>query len=222
MSELVRLVLLDCDGTLVDSQAAIVAAMADAFVACSLAPPENAAVRRVVGLSLPAAMAKLLPQAEAIECHRLAEAYKDAHLARRLAGEPQGELFDGALAAIDNLKANGYILGMATGKSRRGLDSILERFGLHDRFTVLQTADDAPSKPHPAMVEQAMFAAGAVPETTVMVGDTTFDMTMARAASVAAVGVAWGYHDAADLYDAGATVVLDAFDELAGLVAKMQ
>ena len=107
MSELVRLVLLDCDGTLVDSQAAIVAAMADAFVACSLAPPENAAVRRVVGLSLPAAMAKLLPQAEAIECRRLAEAYKDAHLARRLAGEPQGELFDGALAAIDNLKANG-------------------------------------------------------------------------------------------------------------------
>ncbi len=221
MSELARLVLLDCDGTLVDSQAAIVAAMADAFAACGLGPPEHAAVRRIVGLSLPAAMAELLPRAEAPEHHRLAEAYKDAHLARRLAGEPQGELFEGALAAIDSLAADGHVLGVATGKSRRGLDSTLERFGLRDRFAVLQTADDAPSKPHPAMVEQAMFAAGAVPESTVMVGDTTFDMTMARAAGVAAIGVAWGYHEAADLHAAGAVAVLDAFDGLAGLVAEL-
>jgi phosphoglycolate phosphatase len=221
MSEFARLVLLDCDGTLVDSQAAIVAAMVDAFAACGLGPPEDAAVRRIVGLSLPSAMAVLVPEAEAGEHHRLADAYKDAHLARRLAGEPQGDLFDGALAAIDSLAADGHVLGVATGKSRRGLDSTLERFGLHDRFAVLQTADDAPSKPHPAMVEQAMFAAGAVPETTVMVGDTTFDMTMARAAGVAAIGVAWGYHEASDLHEAGAVAVLDAFDGLAGLVAKL-
>ena len=216
-----RLVLLDCDGTLVDSEVAIVAAMADAFAARGLAPPPPAAVRRIVGLSLPAAMARLAPEAPVAAHHALAEAYKSAHLSRRRAGEPQGSLYPGALAAIDSLAAAGHLLGIATGKSRRGLLATLERLGIGDHFVTLQTSDDAPSKPHPAMVEQAMAATGAAPETTVVVGDTSFDMAMARAAGAAAIGVSWGYHPPDELRDAGAHAVLDDFSGLAPLVGEL-
>ena len=220
-SETPRLVLLDCDGTLVDSEVAIVAAMGEAFAARGLMPPPAAAVRRVVGLSLPAAMAMLAPRTPAATHHALAEAYKSAHLCRRRAGAPQGSLFPGALAAIDSLAAAGHLLGIATGKSRRGLLATLETFAIGDRFVTLQTSDDAPSKPHPAMVEQAMAATGAAPETTVVVGDTSFDMAMARAAGAAAIGVSWGYHPPGELRDAGAQAVLEDFAGLASLVGEL-
>jgi len=208
------LVLFDCDGTLVDSQQAIVAAMAAAFAAAGLAAPAPEAVRRVVGLSLGEAMAALMPGADAPTHLRLADRYRTAFAESRLQGQPQGTLFPGAVPAVEALVRRGHVLGIATGKSRRGLVATLERFGLAGRFTTLQTADDAPSKPHPAMVRQAMDATGAEPAATVVVGDTTFDMEMAVAAGARAVGVAWGYHDVADLHAAGAALVVQGFDSL--------
>ncbi len=206
-----RLALFDCDGTLVDSQANICMAMEDAFDRARLTPPDRAATRRIVGLSLVEAMQALLPDADAALHQSLAEDYKQAF--RRLHGRGLVEepLFDGILAALDALEADGWLLGVATGKSDRGLARCLEAHGLTRRFVTLQTADRHPSKPHPAMVHAAVAEAGAAPETTAMIGDTSYDMLMARSASAHAVGVAWGYHGSDDLDAAGAhCIVADA------------
>lgn len=205
-----RLALFDCDGTLVDSQASICLAMEHCFAAQKLEPPAREAIRRIVGLSLVEAIAQLLPDAES-DLHRyLAEDYKRAYLALRTAGHVEDEpLYDGIREAIETLDANGWLLGVATGKSDRGLLRVLEAHGLRGRFVTLQTADRHPSKPHPSMIETAMAEAGAAPETTVMIGDTSFDMAMAVAARAHPLGVAWGYHTPHDLHAAGAVRVVE-------------
>ena len=208
------LVVFDVDGTLVDSQHMIFAAMAETYRAVGLPPPELAAVRRIVGLSLVEAMASLLPEAGAERHQGLAEHYKVAFATLRRRGAHQEPLFPGADDAVRRLAAGGYLLGVATGKSRRGLLATLERFALHTHFHTLQTSDDAPSKPHPAMLERAMAETGAAPARTVLVGDTSFDMEMAANARVAAIGVAWGNHSPEDLLSAGAGCVLTSFAEL--------
>ncbi|MFM7027134.1 MAG: HAD-IA family hydrolase [Chakrabartia sp.] len=199
-----RLALFDCDGTLVDSQHNIILCMDDAFARAGLVPPSRAATRRVVGLSLVPAMQALLPEAEPALHAQLAEDYKSAFHRLRGQGLVEEPLFEGIAAALDALEAQGWLLGVATGKSDRGLDLCLRHHGLRDRFVTLQTADRHPSKPHPSMVEQAMADAGATPETTVMIGDTSFDMAMGVAAGARALGVDWGYHDPDDLWAAGA------------------
>lgn len=199
-----RLALFDCDGTLVDSQANICLAMEHSFEKSRLTPPDRHAIRRIVGLSVPQAIAALFPQGDTALHAVLAEDYKLAFHALRGRGLIDEPLFAGVLEAIEALDAAGWVLGVATGKSDRGLALCLEHHGIARRFVTLQTADRHPSKPHPAMVEAAMAEAGAVPQTTVMIGDTSFDMLMGRAANAHALGVAWGYHPADELTDAGA------------------
>jgi phosphoglycolate phosphatase len=121
---------------------------------------------------------------------------------------------------LEELEASGWLLGIATGKSDRGLRHVLETHGLADRFVTLQTADRHPSKPHPAMVELAISEAGAAPETTVMIGDTSFDMIMAVNAGVRPVGVDWGYHDERELIDAGAEIVAATMGDLSGILNR--
>ena len=204
-----RLAIFDCDGTLVDSQHNIVMAMDDAFAQAKLDPPGRGAVLRVVGLSLIEAMQALLPEADAKFHNWMAENYKQAFWRLRGNGLVDEPLYDGIADAIDALEADGWFLGVATGKSDRGLAICLEHHGLTERFITLQTADRHPSKPHPSMIEAAIAEAGASPETTVMIGDTSFDMMMARRAGVRALGVSWGYHAAAELHAAGAHAVAD-------------
>jgi phosphoglycolate phosphatase len=108
------------------------------------------------------------------------------------------------------------LLGMATGKSRRGVAAILERFGLVSHFVTVQTADTHPSKPDPSMLLKAMAETGVRPADTVMIGDTTFDIEMARAAGAGAIGVAWGYHPVVALEKAGAHVIVDRCEDLIG------
>lgn len=205
-----RLALFDCDGTLIDSQASICLAMEHCFAHQKLEPPARPAIRRIVGLSLVEAIAQLLPAAEDDLHRHLAEEYKRAYFRLRTAGHIEDEpLYDGILEAIETLDANGWLLGVATGKSDRGLIRVLEAHGLRQRFVTLQTADRHPSKPHPSMIETAIAEAGASPETTVMIGDTSFDMAMAVAAGAHPLGVAWGYHTAHDLHAAGAVRVVD-------------
>lgn len=199
-----RLALFDCDGTLVDSQHSICAAMETCFAEAGLDRPERERTRSVVGLSLVEAMRALLPEAEGDAHAALASSYKRAFQALRAEGDVEEPLFDGVAELIEALAADGWILGIATGKSRRGLALCLEAHGLGDRFATLQTADLHPSKPHPSMIEAAMAEAGAEPQTTMMIGDTSYDMAMARAAGATAIGVAWGYHDADALIRAGA------------------
>jgi phosphoglycolate phosphatase len=199
-----RLALFDCDGTLVDSQHAICAAMEECFAEAGLERPARERTRSVVGLSLVEAMAAMLPDIGAEAHAELAESYKRAFQALRGRGAVEEPLFEGVAELIEALDAGGWLLGVATGKSQRGLDSCLESHGLAARFVTLQTADRHPSKPHPSMIEVAMAEAGAAPETTVMIGDTSYDMAMARAAGATAIGALWGYHEAGELLRAGA------------------
>lgn len=202
-----KLAIFDCDGTLVDSGATIYKALTASFEANDYEVPSPSASRRVIGLSLVEAMAALLPEANAQDHQRLAEDYKRAFLALRTAGDVQEPLFDGVLELLHSLEANGWLLGVATGKSDRGLKHCLERHDIHARFVSLQTADRHPSKPHPSMVEAAIAEAGAAPQTTIVIGDTSFDMAMAVAAGARGIGAGWGYHETAELIAAGAFAV---------------
>ncbi len=202
-----RLALFDCDGTLVNSQASICVATEAAFAQSSLLAPSRTAIRRIVGLSLIEAVAVLLPDAdEALRRHVVAD-YKQAFHALRASGQLDEPLFDGIAAVLGDLHARGWILGVATGKSDRGLAHALAAHDLTKMFVTLQTADRHPSKPHPSMALAAIAEAGAGPETTVVIGDTSFDMAMARTAGARAVGVAWGYHPPRELTEAGAEAV---------------
>ena len=202
-----RLAIFDCDGTLVDSGATIYAALAQAFTENGLELPQPEVSRRVIGLSLTEAMASLLPEGASDQHLKLSDDYKRAFQQLRAEGRVEEPLFDGVLELLDDLEADGWLLAVATGKSDRGLNHCLESHGIHARFVSLQTADRHPSKPHPSMVEQAIADAGAAPGTTIVVGDTSFDMAMAAAAGAAPIGAAWGYHEADELIDAGAVAV---------------
>ena len=218
---MIRLVVFDCDGTLVDSQHNIVAAMGSAFSRNNLAVPDARTLRRTVGLSPAVAMAELHPRGDFGVRASLVEDYSQAFRALRLQPDHDEPLFPGAAEAIVALDEAGYLLGVATGKSQRGLRLTLEHFGLTSRFVTLQTANDAPSKPHPGMVQNAMAEAGAAPHETVVIGDTTFDMEMAVSAGAAAIGVAWGYHEIDELRATGARTIVDSFDALPAAVAAL-
>ncbi|WP_204113242.1 HAD-IA family hydrolase [Shimia biformata] len=216
MSDL-RLVVFDVDGTLVDSQADILAAMRGAFDTVGLSAPDREAILGIVGLSLDVAMPRLSPHADAGAHAELVEAYKATYMSLRMENgtSMSPPLYPGARAALDALHAvPEVLLGVATGKSRRGLDKLLDGHGLRGRFVTEQVADFHPSKPHPSMLQAALAETGVRPEQAVMIGDTSYDMEMARAAGMPAIGVSWGYHDRKAL--ALADVVIDSFDELQG------
>ena len=197
-----RLVIFDVDGTLVDSQGAITQAMTAAFAENGLKVPARSDILAIVGLSLDHAMLKLAPEQPAERRANLVEAYKDAYHAQRQAeGAVSGSpLFPGALDALQNLaQQDDLLLGVATGKSRRGLDALLEAHDLTHMFVTTQVADDHPSKPHPSMIDAALTETGCTQDRAVMIGDTTFDIQMATAAGVGALAVSWGYHPADDL-----------------------
>lgn len=214
MSDL-RLVVFDVDGTLVDSQAHIMAAMSLAFTDLGLDAPRREDVLSLVGLSLPVLMPKLAPDLEGSVHGALVEGYKNAFVRVRTENPSQATmpLFPGAKEVIKGLHSHPEtLLGVATGKSRRGLDKVLESHDLRGTFVTEQVADHHPSKPHPAMLSACLNDTGVEAHRAVMVGDTSFDMEMAKSAGYYAVGVSWGYHSAQRLTDAD--VVIDHFEEL--------
>jgi phosphoglycolate phosphatase len=215
-----RLAIFDCDGTLVDSGATITRAVAETFAQHGLTVPPPRDCRRVIGLSLTEAIAALAPDAGRDEHARLTESYKANFFRARAEGRVEEPLYDGIAELLDGLEADGWRLAIATGKSHRGLVHCLERHGFQDRFISLQTGDRQPSKPHPAMALQAMADAGAAPATTVVIGDTSFDMGMARVAGATGIGAGWGYHDAGELLAAGAVAVAGEPGEVLPIIAQ--
>ncbi|OQW41538.1 MAG: haloacid dehalogenase [Proteobacteria bacterium SG_bin5] len=217
---MLRLAIFDCDGTLVDSQHHIGAAMERAFTEEGLPPPPRAEVRRIVGLSIGEAVRQLLPEATPARHAALADRYRAAFFALRAAGTMGAEpLYPGIAELLAALAGDGWRLGVATGKSDRGLAHILAHHAIAPLFATLQTADRHPSKPHPAMLEAALAEAGVMARDAVMIGDTSFDMAMAVNAGVRAIGVGWGYHPADELIAAGASVVAEDAAELRALLA---
>lgn len=217
-----KLVIFDVDGTLMDSQAMIVASLTAAFTGESLPVPDRSAMLSIVGLSLFRAMQTLRPDDDEAMHLRLAEGYKQAFWGFRQ-GKAHPELpYDGALDTLRRLRMRENIsLGIATGKSQRGVRHIVDQFGLEDVFATIQTADDAPSKPHPAMILQAMEAVGAEPRDTVMIGDAVFDMEMAQAAGVHGIGVSWGFQPVERLRAAGAGTIIHHYGELDGVLDSL-
>nr|WP_314444554.1 HAD-IA family hydrolase [uncultured Sphingomonas sp.] len=199
-----RCAVFDCDGTLVDSGGTIHRALGLAFAEHGLALPPRSQAQRVIGLSLVEAMAELAPHQEPDQHHRMAQTYKDAFVTLRGQKEVEEPLYEGILPLLDALEERGWLLAVATGKSDRGLRHCLTAHGLHARFLSLQTADRHPSKPHPSMTLQALADCGADPQRSVVIGDTGWDMGMAKAAGCHAIGVLWGYHDERELVAAGA------------------
>ena len=212
-----KLAIFDCDGTLVDSGATIHAALRSTFDSHGFDCPPPTVTRKVIGLSLDEAMARLLPDADHAA---LSRTYKDAFIAMRGAGRVEEPLYHGIAALLDTMEQDGWLLGVATGKSDRGLRHCLEKHGILDRFVTLQTADRHPSKPHPAMALAAMVEAGVDSSRTVFIGDTGWDMGCARAAECGAIGVGWGYHDRGELIGMGAHEVADEPHEVAALADR--
>jgi len=211
------LVLFDCDGTLIDGQHAIHETMRAAFLLHGQAPPSNEAVRGVIGLRLEEAIARLCDGDDEMVA-ALARSYREIMPRLRQRADHCEPLYPGMGELVAALAANGVDLGVVTGKSLRHLRQSLAMHGLAGHFVTLQTPDNAPGKPHPGMVLQAMAENGAEPHVTIVVGDTTFDMEMARAAGVTALGVAWGYHEAAHLKAAGAHSLAGTVEDLANML----
>lgn len=215
-----RLVIFDLDGTLIDSEALIVATVGDAFRALNEPVPTDAAIRSISGITARDAMSILAPAAGPERIEEIVERYRTTYRSR--AGTAAEPLFDGALAALDRLQAQPEtILAVATGKGYRGAVTLLERHGLIERFNSIQTPDHNRGKPDPQMLDTAMTKAGIGREASVMIGDTVHDMRMAKAGGIKAIAVAWGYHEPAELTRAGADVVIGRFDELDAAIDQL-
>ncbi len=214
-----KLIIFDCDGTIVDSQHTIVEGMSHAFVKNALAAPTADQTRSIIGLSLAPAIEKLAPSIGIDMRDVLVEDYKSYVINKRATGEDDEALYDGAKQVIEALAEEDHLLlGIATGKAYRGVLHLFNCHDWHDHFVTIQTADRAPSKPHPGMILQAMSETGVGPADTMMIGDTSYDMAMAVNAGVKAVGVTWGYHSPVVLEDAGAHHLVDDYWQLDALI----
>ena len=212
-----RLVIFDCDGTLVDSFVAIHDAMVAAFRDFARPPPAEAELRGMIGLSVAEQVAELAPQAPPKERLALENSYRQHRLGR---ADPPEPLFPGARTCLEALDRDDILMAVATAKGAKGLRATLDRHGLHRHFVNLQTGDDHPGKPHPAMVLASLAEAGVDAENALVVGDTRFDIEMAVNAGVAPFGVAWGYHDAQDLTRAGAHAIAPDFVTLTKMISE--
>lgn len=210
-----KLAVFDIDGTLVDSRQVIAEAMRRAFNRAGLPEIGYERTRTIVGLQLDEAVARLAPEDyPADRVPELANFYRNAFVEMRGEAGFNEPLYDGARETVERLADEGWLLGVATGKARRGLDIVFEHHGLHKYFQTFQTVDGGAGKPHPRMVLDAMGETGARPEETVMIGDTSFDMLMARSANAHALGVSWGFHTPDEIAEGGAHAVHHRFDAL--------
>ncbi|MET0868850.1 MAG: HAD-IA family hydrolase [Pseudorhodoplanes sp.] len=217
-----KLIVFDCDGTLVDSQHMICAAMQRAYDAHGIDCPPRETVLSIVGLSLRPAFEALGREQKDFPIEGMIERYKQAFFELRHSPEHQEPLYPGARESILSLSVReDCVLGIATGKSQRGVRAILQHHDLLSHFATIMTADDAPSKPDPGMLLNAMRETGAQPHDTVMIGDTSYDMEMARAAGVGAIGVKWGYHAPEILQMSGADRLLSDYAELDDTLSRL-
>lgn len=210
-----RAILFDCDGTIADSFGIIVGTMRKTFEAAGLAVPADADIRGIIGLSLDVAIQRLAPSVKPGAIASLVGLYKETFHRQRNELALREALFPGAETLLRQLAARDDVfVGMVTGKSRRGVAAIIQAHGLEGIFQAVRTADDCPSKPHPAMVLECCSDLHVAPENAIVVGDSVFDIQMAVAARADAIGVTWGAASAGDLAASGASLVVSTMDAL--------
>lgn len=215
------LLIFDLDGTLINSADIILAAQVETFAAFGIAMPERERALSIVGLSLAEAFETLLGRDAPIPA--LCDHYKLSFNRIRTGGLVEEPLFAGASERVVHYAGDGdAALAIATGKTRRGVDYVIDKHGWHGMFGSIQTADDAPSKPHPAMIRQACAETGFAEGQAIMIGDSSFDMAMARAAGARAIGVNWGFQSPDRLIEAGAEAIAEDYDHLDRLIAGMR
>lgn len=200
-----ELVVFDWDGTLMDSAAAIAEAIQEACRDLGQPVPDDERARYVIGLGLNDALAHVAPGLDVADYPRMIDRYR-VHFLRRDGGT---KLFDGARELLDELRDEGYLLGVATGKSRRGLDRAMADSGLAGVFDMTRCADEGHSKPHPGMLQAIIDGLATTPEQTLMVGDTTHDVQMAQAAGASALALTHGAHRREALQSSAPLALLD-------------
>lgn len=208
-----KLLVFDWDGTLMDSEARIVGCLAMTFSDLGMVTPARDALLNVIGLGLPEAFRALAPDADGEQIRRLIDRYRYHFLSDHHA---PATLFGGARETLEALDRQGYLLAVATGKGRRGLDRALEETGCGPLFAVTRCADETASKPDPRMLLEVMEVAGVWPHETLMIGDTEYDIQMARNAGAAALAVSYGVHEAARLRAQQPLGCLDDIREIIG------
>ena len=211
-----QLLVFDWDGTLMDSEAKIVACLQAAAVDLEIEPPHETQARQVIGLGLIEAVARLFPELPASQHQPLADRYREHFL---VLNKARSRLFPRAREVLEQL-SNDYLLAVATGKSRRGLEKELDETGLRPLFQANRCADETLSKPHPQMLQEILAELGMSAADSLVIGDTEFDMQMAGNAGVPALGVSYGVHDSERLLRHGALHCLDAINELPEWVHK--
>lgn len=205
------IIILDWDGTLVDSAGQIVATMQAAARDCGLQPKSSDAIRHIIGLGLPEAIEALYPGLEAARGAQLVESYSRIY---RGSGMAPADFFHGVPETLEALLGEGYLLAVATGKSRRGLDRELGLRELGKMFHVTRCADETVSKPHPLMLQEILQYAGKSEQQAVMVGDTVFDMEMADRAGIRKVAVSYGAHPKETLLETRPDLLVDDFSTI--------
>ena len=211
------LIVFDWDGTVMDSEHRIVTCMQRAGADTLSSIPTDAEVREIIGLGMQEAVARLWPEANDDDVQKIIEAYRVHWLGDQI---PDSELFEGASETIEALTDRGYLLAVATGKSRRGLDRVLDESGLGRYFHMTRCADEAHSKPHPQMLQDILTDLNTEPNKAIVVGDTEYDIQMAANAKVDAVGVSYGAHDQQRLIACGAKTILHSLTELIDWLEK--
>ena len=210
MAKRFELIVFDWDGTILDSAAAIVSAIQSAARDLGVAEPCEERARHVIGLGLGDAIRSVLPELPEERFGLLADRYRLHYLA----GDRHLKTFPGIDSLLTALRRRGHRLAIATGKSRAGLARALEHTGLASFFETSRCADECRSKPDPQMLEEIMTETAVLPGATLMIGDTTHDLLMARQASVAGLAVTYGAHSRAVLESVGAFAMMDSVEEL--------
>ena len=209
-----NLAIWDMDGTIVDSREVIQTAMVRSFETVGLTPPAYDATRKTIGLGLHEACQILAPEASADKLAELVDTYRHAFVALRAEGEGFEPLYEGAREAIERLADEGWLLAIATGKARRGIDAFFDQHAMRHLFETTWCADDGPGKPHPFMCDEAMKAVGAEPHQSLIIGDAIHDIRMGLNAGIHTLGVSWGFGEAQELSDVGAHEVHHDFTTL--------
>jgi phosphoglycolate phosphatase len=204
----------DFDGTLSDSAAFICDTMQHAFIAHNIPAPTYNMIRHIIGITLEQAIHTLMPSLSDGDIISISNHYKKIFRERREQNLMHDALFEGALDILKTIHTSTHLAGIATGKSLRGLNAELDRHSIREFFIGYQTSDTHPSKPHPAMLNALINQAGGNATDTIMIGDTSYDMQMAKSAGAMAIGVSWGCHDIDTLKESGADNIIHHFSEL--------